>query len=628
MASNRVGRNFLVGALLAVQFGLLAWVGICASPNNDEVGHLGAGCYLWAFGRFDVYRVNPPLVRAVGAMPAVVGRAKCSWTSYICEDDGRPEWELGKEFIAVNGGIQRAFRYFVLGRWLCIPFLLIGGMTCCRWATDLYGWPSGVIALLLWCFCPNVIAWGATICPDAPAAAMGVVAGFAYWRWLKQRSWACASVAGIALGVAALTKLTWILLFGLWPCIWFVWFWPHYMRERSRNALIAAINAASTRRLTQLAVILTIGFFVLNLGYGFDGTFRQLRDYRFTSRTFAGSDSLVAGRHGGNRFRDAWLGIMPVPMPNDYVSGLDLQKTDFELGSRSFLFGEWKDGGGWWYYYLACTVLKEPVGIWLLGLLAAGLTVFSVCHLDTGRLTRSSLDSQQPRSGHCLNEATLLLPAVAVFVLASSQTGINSHFRYVLPAFPFAFIWISKSAQVFLHRRKVAAAIVCVSVAWMIQSSIFILPNSLSYFNELAGGPRHGHNYLIDTNIDWGQDMWRLRQWYDEHPQARPLGIASRSLLDPEAYGIRSTTVPTGPPSRTDGLYALGLEHGPRPGWYAVSTHYIHEPGYQYFQLFKPVESIGCSMYIYDITREQANLVRKELGLPELFVNSQPEEKG
>ena len=35
-------------------------------------------------------------------------------------------------------------------------------------------------------------------------------------------------------------------------------------------------------------------------------------------------------------------------------------------------------------------------------------------------------------------------------------------------------------------------------------SSLAIYPHSLSYFNELAGGPTKGHYHLIDSNIDWG----------------------------------------------------------------------------------------------------------------------------
>jgi hypothetical protein len=31
-------------------------------------------------------------------------------------------------------------------------------------------------------------------------------------------------------------------------------------------------------------------------------------------------------------------------------------------------------------------------------------------------------------------------------------------------------------------------------------------PHYLAYFNEIIGGPRNGYKYLIDSNLDWGQD--------------------------------------------------------------------------------------------------------------------------
>ena len=37
------------------------------SPSADEVAHLAAGTLVWEHGRFDLYMVNPPLVRVVAA---------------------------------------------------------------------------------------------------------------------------------------------------------------------------------------------------------------------------------------------------------------------------------------------------------------------------------------------------------------------------------------------------------------------------------------------------------------------------------------------------------------------------------------------------------------------------------
>jgi hypothetical protein len=62
---------------------------------------------------------------------------------------------------------------------------------------------------------------------------------------------------------------------------------------------------------------------------------------------------------------------------------------------------------------------------------------------------------------------------------------------------------------------------------WSIASSLGVYPHSLSYFNELVGGPANGHAHLLDSNIDWGQDLLLLKEWLDAHPEASPLGLAA-----------------------------------------------------------------------------------------------------
>ena len=61
-----------VFALLTIHVALLAWGGWMQSPTFDEVGHIGAGVSLWHFGRFELYRVNPPL-RHVGHAAGHIG---------------------------------------------------------------------------------------------------------------------------------------------------------------------------------------------------------------------------------------------------------------------------------------------------------------------------------------------------------------------------------------------------------------------------------------------------------------------------------------------------------------------------------------------------------------------------
>ena len=287
--------QLLIVSLLLVHTGLLAWIGLNISPVCDEVGHLPAGMYSWHFGRFDVYRVNPPLVRMTAALPVVAAMPKTDWSGYRDGPAERPEWNMGRKLVAANP--DWAFWYFTWARWACIPFCLLGAWVCWRWARDLYGNAAGVLAMGLWCLSPNVIAWGSTICPDAPAAALGVAACYAFWRWLKAPSWGGVVVAGAALGLAELTKTTWIVLFGVWPLLWLAWLWSRRAETDGRR-----------REVGQMAVIIVMSVYVLNLGYGFEGSFKRLGDYTFVSRSLAAADSFVEGGAGGNRFTGFAIG--------------------------------------------------------------------------------------------------------------------------------------------------------------------------------------------------------------------------------------------------------------------------------------------------------------------------------
>ncbi len=59
-----------------------------------------------------------------------------------------------------------------------------------------------------------------------------------------------------------------------------------------------------------------------------------------------------------------------------------------------------------------------------------------------------------------------------------------------------------------------------------------------------------------------------------------------------------------------------------------MSVNQIHNRSgqYEYFLSFKPVGMAGYSIYIYDITLDEANRVRRELGMSELPDDWQPTE--
>ena len=234
-----------VPVLLAGHAALLAYGAAVHSPCIDEVGHLAAGLSHWQLGRFDLYHVNPPLVRMVAALPVLLAQPKTDWSQYSDAPGARSEFGIGRDFITANG--ERSFWLFTWARWAVIPFSLLGGYVCFRWARELYGdWP-GLLALTLWCFEPNVLANAQMITPDTGATALGLTAAYVFWKWLRRPGWPLALGAGLALGLALLTKTTWVILFALWPALCLVWRLPEWRASRRAAGLAPAVGAETGR---------------------------------------------------------------------------------------------------------------------------------------------------------------------------------------------------------------------------------------------------------------------------------------------------------------------------------------------------------------------------------------------
>lgn len=557
-----------------------------------------AGLYTWETGKFDVFHVNPPLVRSIASMPVPLCDPQYDWKLYSPLPSDRSEFQLGTAFCEANGA-RVIRRYFTLARWFCIPFCVLGATACYRLAADMFGQPSGRLALILWCSSPLLLGWGATICPDLAAAAVGVAAIWTLRRWLLVPNWPRALLAGVFLGLLLLTKLTWIVALALWPALWLAW----------RFKLEHRMPLAS--EFWQVAVILLLGLCVTNLGYAFEGSLRALDEFEFVSKTLGGVNNADAvGIPGtGNRFAGSWLGKFPMPLPASMVQGMDTQRHDFERGLPSYLRGEWAEHG-WWYYYFYALGIKVPLGTWCLAGLAFGMTIRG-----------HRLDGSGP------DEMVVLVPGLAILILVSSQTGFSVHSRYVIPTLPLLFIWISKIGRVFDKRpvqgiQRVVAAMVVVAVTWTVGSSLWACPHSLSYFNELTGGPKRGGEHLVNSNIDWGQDLVYLKDWLGEHPGVMLDGLALHSSYPPTLAGIPQAPSPPLVSTSSDDMtnVSCATKHlGPKPGWYALSVNRLHSPDcrYQYFlDYFDPVGVVAYSIYIYHITLEDANRVRREMGLP------------
>lgn len=532
---GRVSLRILLG-ILTIHTGLLAWGAWTHSPTIDEGAYLAAGVSHWHFGRFDLTRVSPPLVRLVAGGAVSLQSPSVDWKNYRIGPGIRSEHAVGSDFMVANG--PRTFWLFTVGRWSCIPFSWLGAWVCYRWAGQLWGAASALMALTLWCFSPNILAHGQLLTPDVGVTACSVFAAYRYWRWSTQPGWIRALLAGASLGLAILAKTNAIALVPVLPLV----------------ALLAVRSVMGWsglgRAWVQLAVSLVAMVYVLNLGYGFEGSLVPLGKYEFVSQTFRGAGSTETL---GNRYAETWLGAVPVPVPRAFLEGIDLQRKDFENQrghARTYFRGEWYTHGWWWYYFYV-VLIKEPLGAWLLLVLALGTWI----RAGGGSLFRSPL-------------TFILGSGLALFGLACSQTGFGHALRYVLPAFPFAFLFASSVVRTGVRSRLLIAA-ARLGLAAHVVSSLWTAPHSLSYFNAIAGGPVNGHAHLLDGNLDWGQDLLYLERWIAAHPDARPLHVSYWGFLPRKALGTTASDFEVGSLQDREDIAELPA------GWYAVSVNQI-----------------------------------------------------
>jgi hypothetical protein len=421
------------------------------------------------------------------------------------------------------------------------------------------------------------------ITPDTAAAGLGAAACYLFWHWLRRPELDQALAAGFTLGLAELCKTTWLILVPLWPALWLGYRAGSGMPWRRWAREAAQLTAAGA-----------FALYLLNAGYGFENVGRRLGDFPFVSRTLGGG----SGREPGNVLAGTSAAGVRLPVPSNYLQGIDVQKSDFESGMRSYLCGTWRTRG-WWYYYLFGLLVKTPVGTLALATLAVAAWPFV----------------RLPGAGW-RDEVALLAPGLAVLGFVSSQTGFNHHLRYVLLAFPFLLVGIGRVAVFPTRRWRVVVAVLAGAT---VVSSLVVYPHSMSYFNEPAGGPMRGGEYLLDSNLDWGQNLLFLKAWYDANPDARPLRLAYFGYIDPRAAGIEFTLLPRLVPAE-DGRTARWADR-PEPGWYAVSVPFLREtqfsvpdghgggeyvrgPYFTYLSGFRPVATVGNTIWIYHLSAD------------------------
>ncbi|MBS0396705.1 MAG: hypothetical protein JSR54_18945, partial [Proteobacteria bacterium] len=293
---------------------------------------------------------------------------------------------------------------------------------------------------------------------------------------------------GLALGLALGTKLSAIPFFGLGALVlWALWAWERRGRAGPGEPVRAAAWAAG------VAIVVLLVAAVLTAAYG--GRFIYLTDgHRFNQALW-----YLFGSTGAAHDAAYWL-FARIRVPEAfqwYLGGVEALTVHNSIGHLSYLLGEERQTG-WWYFYVVALFAKTTLTLLLLGL--AGLWM----------LVRRGLAERSARA--------LALPAIflALFAFASVFSHINIGVRHILVLYPMlavgAALALTAAWPRLAHARRTPARLAALAalagiVAWHATALVRAWPDYLAYFNVLVRDPEH---VVVDSDLDWGQDLRRL----------------------------------------------------------------------------------------------------------------------
>jgi len=545
---RRWGTRVGIGALLAV-FAAQAWLAAQRdSVTIDEFIHLPIGLYALATGDLSLDPINPPHTRMLAALPVRLEAPA------FAPPPGTSGWGLGYHFMHANA--ERYHELFLPARAVIIALTLLLGALVALWAGELYGASCGLVAAFLFAFSPAMLAHGHLVTLDASGALGFTATAWATWRLIERPTFWAAGTTGAALGIASLLKLSGFVLVAIVVAVVAV----RALRERDRSWRHWA---------GLLAVALLTATLVINAGYGFAGTFAPLARARL-----AGGGALA-------QLRDAapWVRL---PLPVSFIEGIDMVMNVGKQDEPSYFLAGKLSSRGWWYYHVAAFALKTslPVLLLALGCLALALV----------------------RGGMRPREYALWIPIVLIFLSNTLFNSLQIGVRHVLPAYPLLFVVIAPRVRFLLggwNRGRKATAMAAAAaflLAWHAAGTLAVAPRYLQFFNELAGGAEGGHRWLIDSNIDWGQDLIRLRE-YQQRERIEVLNLAYFGRVSPKVYGIRFT--PLEPDSRGIAVISATFLMGRPYLWYLGGRmRWVPAQAFAWLREREPIARVG-SLFVY-----------------------------
>jgi len=549
--------------LVSVVLALLAGIGVCRvvstyhilNQTTDEPASLAPGIELIQRGTYVIDPIHPPLARVAVAVGPYLSGLRLKGQGNV--------WEQGTEIFLEN---NQYLHELSLARMGVLPFFLIAIVLVWYWTRARYGEAPALLAVLLFTTIPVVLGHAGQATTDIAVTATLIGALLAGIYFLERASYVRAAVLGTAAGLAILSKFSSLVFLPACGVALLGW---RFLLQRKKKKMDAPSGG---RFLWGRGLSLAILALCLTIWAGYRFSFEPLMVG--PARARPALDHLVGKQGSLHDLAYKVSGAVSIPAPG-FFHGLAATREHAANGHKSYLFGQVREKG-WWYFFPVALSVKTPIALLL-------LIVFASFYL----VRRSWVENDWMVAAPVIAAAALLLVCI--------PSTINIGVRHLLPIYPLLAIIGGVGAWQLWHIAKpkfLGPTIVVLLLGWQLAASFQAHPDYFAYFNEFAG--QHPERILIDSDLDWGQDVIRLSSALQER-HIEQVSIAYAGSADLGHFGL--------PP------YRMLVPHQPTTGWIAISLLRLKTGGvnlptdsFAWLEAYQPVCVVGRSIRLYHIS--------------------------
>jgi len=523
------------------------------SPTFDEPTHLTAGYSYWLKNDYRLDPENGIWPSRWASLPLLLSRPSFS------ENAAWKQGDVGRvSEIFLYGSGNNSDRIVLLGRSM---MAVVGAGLCLLiffCSNRLFGAIGGLISELLAVFDPNLLAHSALITADVAAAFFFTAATWSYFQLLQsvnKRWFFITALSWSGLFLAKMSAPAFLLVAVILATLRVLSPEPTTIRVTRFDGQVAACWRKLVLVIGLTGALLAIVVVAIWASYAF--RFSPFPQHEPAREVWNARWQACLSDHTTLETMVAFARDHHL-LPEAYLYGFAFTNKS-AMYRPAFLDGEWSNTG-FTAFFPRAFLYKTPIPLLLL-LITALVAGFLHWRNPWKNGSRSNIVRH-------LRRLSPIWALVLVYGTFSLTSHLNIGHRHLLPIYPAIFIACGACTYFFRAQSGKAVAIFAgAMMCWQIIESSLLRPDYLSYFNQVAGGPKAGYKHLVDSSLDWGQDLPILKNWLDHHFDASAptrLYLAYFGTALPPWYGIEATPLPLD--SSTRKLSPL------EPGTYCISA--------------------------------------------------------